>query len=40
MILEPLFTLQKFETQVYDEHTKINVLGKYIGKLEISKELQ
>lgn len=37
IILEPQSDDEKYETQVYDKNTSINILGKYVGKMEINK---
>lgn len=37
IILEPESNDDSFKTQVYDMHTPIRILGKYVGKMEINK---
>ena len=37
VILEPQSNDESFKTQVYDKNTRIQVLGKYIGKMEINE---
>lgn len=37
VILEPQSNDDSFKTQVYDKNTRIQVLGKYIGKMEINE---
>lgn len=36
IILEPQSTDESFKTQVYDKNTTIQILGKYVGKMEIN----
>lgn len=36
VVLEPMSNDPSFQTQVYDKNTQINVIGKYIGKMEIN----
>lgn len=37
VILEPQSDDESFKTQVYDKNTRIQILGKYIGKMEFNK---
>ena len=37
IILEPQSDDESFETQVYDKTTPIQIIGKYVGKMEINK---
>lgn len=37
IILEPQSNDETFKTQVYDKTTPIQILGKYVGKMEINK---
>lgn len=37
VILEPQSDDESFKTQVYDQNTPIQILGKYVGKMEINK---
>lgn len=37
VILEPQSNDESFKTQVYDKNTPIQILGKYIGKMEFNK---
>lgn len=37
IILEPQSNDESFKTQVYDKNTVIQILGKYVGKMEINK---
>lgn len=37
VILEPLSTDNTFTTQVYNKETTIKILGKYVGKFELSR---
>lgn len=35
IVLEPRSTDESFKTQIYDKNTKVKVIGKYIGKMEM-----
>ena len=35
IMLEPMSTDDSFKTQVYDKNTKVKIIGKYIGKMEL-----
>ena len=37
VVLEPMSTDSSFKVQIYDKNTSIQVIGKYIGKFEMSK---
>lgn len=37
IILEPQSNDDSFETQVYDKNTSIQVIGKYVGKMEMNR---
>lgn len=37
ILLEPMSTDETIQTQIYDKKTPIQIIGKYIGKLELNK---
>lgn len=37
ILLEPMSTDETIQTQIYDKKTPIQIIGKYIGKLELQK---
>lgn len=37
IVLEPMSDDPSFKTQIYDKNTRIQILGKYIGKFEMKK---